>query len=222
MKTLFYPQSSSHFSSELIVFFNGWGIPPSAVAHLQRPEQSDLLICYDYTDLQFNFDFSRYQHIRLIAFSLGVWVANQLMSHIKLASATAINGTGHPCNINFGIPPEIFKGTLDGLDETNRLKFERRMCGGKNELAHYHALPGLRSLTEIKQELATLYKQITQNSSVLSVHWDYALISSQDRIFPAENQIAYWQQCSPRTAIRMLNGSHYALSQFNDWDTLWA
>lgn len=221
MKSVFYPQNPPHFSPELVVYFSGWGMPPSAIAHLQLPENSDLLICYDYTDLQLDFDFSPYSRIRLVAFSLGVWVANQVMSKVKLRSATAMNGTLNPCDVNFGIPPEIFKGTLTGLDDINRLKFERRMCGGKSELNTYQALAEQRSLQNIRLELTALYGLINQSSPTSPIFWDYAFISSQDRIFPTANQVAYWQQHSPRTMIRVLDGSHYALPQFERWDNLW-
>lgn len=221
MKTLFYRQNPPHFSAELVVYFNGWGVSPSAIAHLGLPEQSDLLICYDYADLHLDFDFSPYKQIRLVAFSLGVWVADQLMKDVKLASATAINGTGRPCDAAFGIPPEIFKGTIDGLNEVNRLKFERRMCGAKYELDRYQALPLKPSLAEIQQELTALYEQITQTMPRSSIRWDYAFISSQDRIFPPQNQQAYWQQFSPQTQVKCLDCSHYALPYFQCWDGLW-
>ncbi len=104
------------------------------MAHLILPTDHDLLICYDYQDLNLDFDFSAYRHIRLVAWSMGVWAAERALQGIRLKSATAVNGTGLPCDDNFGIPDTIFKATLDNLTENTRLKFERRICGDKASL----------------------------------------------------------------------------------------
>ncbi|HGG9315583.1 TPA: pimeloyl-ACP methyl esterase BioG family protein, partial [Neisseria meningitidis] len=53
MKTKFYNHQGGH----LILYFAGWGTPPDAVNHLILPENHDLLICYDYQDLNLDFDF---------------------------------------------------------------------------------------------------------------------------------------------------------------------
>ncbi len=111
MKTKFYNHQGEH----LILYFAGWGMPPDAVNHLILPENHDLLICYDYQDLNLDFDFSAYRHIRLVAWSMGVWAAERALQGIRLKSATAVNGTGLPCDDNFGIPCAVFKGTLENL-----------------------------------------------------------------------------------------------------------
>ena len=72
------------------------------------PTDHDLLICYDYQDLTLDFDFSAYQQIRVVAWSMGVWVAERVLQGITLQSATAVNGTGLPCDDGFGIPYAIF------------------------------------------------------------------------------------------------------------------
>lgn len=51
MKTEYF----QHQGENLIVYFAGWGTPPSAVAHLALPDNYDLLICYDYQDLHCDF-----------------------------------------------------------------------------------------------------------------------------------------------------------------------
>ena len=118
MKTKFYDHQGEH----LIVYFAGWGTPLDAVAHLILPTNHNLLICYDYQDLTLDFDFSAYQQIRVVAWSMGVWVAERVLQGITLQSATAVNGTGLPCDDSFGIPYAIFKGTLENLEENTRSK----------------------------------------------------------------------------------------------------
>ena len=80
MKTKFYDHQGEH----LIVYFAGWGTPLDAVAHLILPTDYDLLICYDYQDLKLDFDFSAYQQIRVVAWSMGVWVAERVLQGITL------------------------------------------------------------------------------------------------------------------------------------------
>lgn len=201
----------------LIVYFAGWGTPPSVVSHLELGDQYDLLICYDYRDLQLDFDFSPYQQIYLVAWSMGVWVAEQVMQQIPLSKAIAINGTSFPSDDQFGIPKQIFTGTLAGLDEANRHKFERRMCQSKALLADYQQRADYRSLADIYQELAYLAEQIELRPQV-PFNWDIAWIATQDRIFPVENQRAYWQD---RCQIRTIEAGHYAFPYLKTWQALW-
>lgn len=204
----------------LLIYFAGWGTPPTAVSHLKLPENHDLLICYDYQNLQLDFDFSPYQQIRLVAFSLGVWVANQLMKNRTLASATAINGTLRPCDAQFGIPPEILKGTLDGLNETNRLKFERRMCQDLSLYQQYQSLEERRSTPELKQELTALYQAIATRPHHSDIQWNQAMIASKDFIFPTAHQLSYWQTHAPHTRIQTIEGAHYIFPYFDSWEHL--
>lgn len=213
----------NHNQPNLIVYFAGWGTPISAVQHLTLPEKTDLLICYDYQDLTLDFDFSRYQNIHIVAWSMGVWVANQVMKkvmkNIPFISATAINGTGLPCHDEFGIPVTIFKGTLESLNEANRTKFERRMCGDKGNFQHYQQLPNARPLTEIQAELTALDRLIEQKQHS-AIPWTKAIIGSQDRIFPTQQQQHYWQQMSPNIKIILKDTAHYCLSEFQSWQEL--
>ncbi|EXI62415.1 hypothetical protein MHD_09730 [Mannheimia granulomatis] len=220
MKTAFFPSTFPR-SSNLVVYVAGWGTPLAAVEHLALPENHDLLICYDYQDLQLDFQFSDYDCIHLVAWSMGVWVANQVMPPIPLASATAINGTALPYDDKFGIPKAVFKGTLESLNEANRIKFEHRMCHDKTLFEHYQNLPKPRPLAEIQQELAALYQLINDEQEPKTLAWTHAIIGTQDRIFPTANQLAYWQTFSPQTNICTLEGGHYLLPYFHNWEKLW-
>lgn len=204
----------------LIVYFAGWGTPASAVAHLSLPADYDLLICYDYQDLSLDFDFSLYQHIRVVAWSMGVWVADQVLSQrsIQLLSATAINGTGAPCDDQFGIPTQIFLGTLQQLDSANLVKFQRRMCGDKATFAAYQQLEGQRTAVQNQQELNALYQAIQQRTPA-KIAWSKVIIGEQDRIFPSQNQQHYWlqyfQQQSGKICLEKL--PHFPFAAFEHW-----
>lgn len=200
----------------LIVYFAGWGTPVSAVEHLQLPEGYDLLMCYDYRELHLEFDFSVYQGIRLVAWSMGVWVAERILCGKPLLSATAVNGTGKPCDAEYGIPPAIFESTLNGLTEHSRQKFERRMCG--KELSDYQQRPHQRTFSDIQAELTHLFHLIMQDKRSDLLTWTNAIIGLQDKIFPIQNQQTFWQN---RCTFRLVEGEHFLFSRFSHWEQLW-
>jgi uncharacterized protein HI_1552 len=213
VKTKFYDHQGKH----LIVYFAGWGTPLDAVAHLILPTNHNLLICYDYQDLTLDFDFSAYQQIRVVAWSMGVWVAERVLQGITLQSATAVNGTGLPCDDGFGIPYAIFKGTLDNLTENTRSKFERRICGDKVSFERYQQFSA-RSFNEIHRELIALFAMIQQDKRTDLIHWTNAWVSSHDKIFMPANQHQYW---ALRCAVQEIEGEHYVFSRFTHWSALW-
>ena len=205
-------------SRNLIVYFAGWGTPPSVVQHLAIPPAYDLLLCYDYRDFSLEFDFSRYENVRLVAWSMGVWVAERVMRQIPLLSATAMNGTGLPTHDDYGIPCAVFQGTLDTLDEINQGKFERRMCGDKQLLQQYQSLEGRHSMEEIHAELTALYDALSAEHQHTGLLWTKAIIGTQDRIFPAQNQRNYWHE---RCEVSEMGGGHYLFPLLQTWEQLW-
>ena len=63
----------------LTLFFAGWGMDECPFMDY-CPENSDLLVCYDYRSLDFDFTLLQgYQEIRLIAWSMGVWAASMVL-----------------------------------------------------------------------------------------------------------------------------------------------
>ena len=68
-----------HGSKDLIVFFSGWGCDDHQFTNLH--DVKDVLILYDYQDLNLDFDFSKYAHIDVIAYSAGVFVGDSLFFH---------------------------------------------------------------------------------------------------------------------------------------------
>ncbi|TDQ58034.1 biotin synthesis protein BioG [Mesocricetibacter intestinalis] len=214
MKSTFINQGKAN----LLVYFSGWSGPGTETEHLIAPPDYDLLICCDYLDLNLDFDFSPYREIRLVAWSMGVWVAEQLMNEIPLISATAVNGTPFPCNENFGIPPALFQATLQGLNRTSRAKFERRMCADNRQLEIYQNLRDHRPLEKIRAELSALY-QAQALSPPPKLNWTHALIGSKDRIFPPQNQLNYWQ---PPVHINLTEDGHYPFAALQYWEQLWS
>ncbi|VGM95128.1 Uncharacterized protein conserved in bacteria [uncultured Avibacterium sp.] len=217
-------------NKQLILYFAGWGTPASEVGHLTLPENTDLLLCYDYQDLHFEQDLSAYQQIRLVAWSMGVWVANQVLGQTPLISATAINGTGKPCDDEMGIPQAVFVGTLEQLDERNLTKFQRRMCGDSATFEQYSQLAGQRDWQQVRSELSELYQSIQQDNGK-SLNWTKAIVGEKDRIFPSQNQLNFWQtyaaeqkqsavQNDIEFVLQTMPLAHYPFVQFHAWAEL--
>lgn len=111
----------------LLVYFAGWGTPDS-VAEAFAPADADILLCSDYRHTALAFDFNRYRRIGVLAWSMGVWVAERAIQGVNVDWAVAVNGTGLPYDDQYGIPCAVFDQTLARFDVRNRAKFEQRMC----------------------------------------------------------------------------------------------
>ncbi|MDG6896102.1 DUF452 family protein [Volucribacter amazonae] len=204
-------------ATQLIIYFAGWGTPPQAVQHLALPNATDLAICYDYQDFHFSLDINQYQQIHLVAWSMGVWVAERVMQKIPVQQAIAINGTGLPMHDQYGIPVSIFNATLNQLSASSRSKFERRMCQSKELYQQYQQLTTNRSLNNIQQELQWLHQQLNADQRHDLITWNRAIIGEQDKIFPVTNLQQYWQSRCP---IQYYPLPHYPFAYFRHWDQL--
>ena len=62
-----------------MLFFAGWGMDETPFLQI-HPTDKDWMICYDYRSLEFDADIlQEYSEITLIAWSMGVWAASQIM-----------------------------------------------------------------------------------------------------------------------------------------------
>lgn len=211
-------------STCLLLFFAGWSARPELFTRLEADEKMDVMIVYDYRDTVFMEDLSKYTSIRLIAWSMGVRMAEIMLGEkYHFAEAIAVNGTGRPVDDNYGIPSAIFRGTIEGLSHESLQRFNRRMCGSRDVLERYAAIPH-RSLEELKEELQHIYDLSISNPDApiahtqRSISWTRAIISKDDRIFPATAQRNYWQE-------RCLNvdeivSPHYPFFLWKRWNEL--
>lgn len=155
-------------SSRLILFFNGWSASPDLFRPLAPPEETDVWICYDYRDLTFDDTIKSYSDIHLVAWSLGVWVAEQIGKQypaLPIRTATAVNGTPHPIDDRYGIPPALFQGTLANLSSEGIARFTRRICGNRQLLETYNRVP-CRPTEIVEAELHALYRFIRSANDV--------------------------------------------------------
>lgn len=176
--------------NELIIFFSGWALDFHPFAHLFSNEK-DLLFVWDYRDLDFLFDFSKYKKIDVIAFSYGVFMS-QLITLPKINSFTAINGTIFPIDKDFGINPKMFDLTLNNLNEKTLEKFYKNMFSNQE---HYELFNNLKSQTTnidyLKNELEFIKKCTSKN--IENINYTKAIISNLDRIIPTNAQNNFWK-----------------------------
>ena len=77
--------------NKLILFLTGWGCDEKQFQRLVSIDY-DVLIGYDYSNLDIDFDFSKYKEIYLLTFSAGVFVAGLISDRLPLfAKKIAIN-----------------------------------------------------------------------------------------------------------------------------------
>lgn len=181
-------------TSNLILYFSGWGLDVNAILHLEQAKD-DICVVFDYSDLNnFNLDaFKTYSNIRLIAWSMGVWVAAHILQNTSLSiiQAIAINGTELPIDDQFGIPNAVFAGTLDGLSLDSISKFDRRMCGSKSVYQQFTQLNRTLEIDDLKSELQNIFLEVKKHPKP-SFNWTKAFVGQSDLIFPTSNQINYW------------------------------
>ena len=183
----------------LLLFFAGWGMDETPFRHI-HPAECDWMICYDYRSLEFDTTLIQaYSKITLIAWSMGVWAASQVMKQypsLPVSQSTAINGTLYPIHETKGITPSVFEGTLQGLNEQTLLKFQRRMCGSAADYKVFQTMAPKRPVEELKEELAA------------------AIIGDNDRIFLPDHQEQAWR--NKADSLLHVEAAHYQQELFNE------
>lgn len=180
-------------NTKLLLFFTGWGMDENPFREYQIPDY-DFMIVYDYSSLSFDDTFLKpYDEIRVVAWSMGVWAASQLLQdrNYPITDCIAVNGTHFPVDDRKGIPTGIFEGTLKNLNESTLCKFRRRMCGSGDVLKRFLTkVPG-RDIENLRTELDSIGR-LSLSLAPSRFKWSKVYIGNRDKIFPVENQIAAW------------------------------
>ena len=204
-------------NTQLVVLYGGWGTDENVFTPLCNDE-FDFLLFYNYSadEALVLPEMKTYEKITLIGWSLGVWAAEYLLSKtgIKPDITIAVNGTPIPADNQYGIPLNIFEGTLNNITEENIEKFYLRMFGDKKTyLTNIDRVPH-RTLKSLHDELRWLYNRIMEQKES-GFRWDYAVTSEMDRVFPSKNLDGYWDQ-EKNTKHIVLPLPHYF---FHKWES---
>jgi len=201
-----------------ILFFNGWGMDENVlngfdhgnfdVCHWNDFNQTELLAADEFP----------YREIIVVAWSLGVCAANEILSKsgLNVSKSLAINGTPWAWNDQLAIPHATFKQTLDGWNERNRFKFNLRMFGGKTKLEEAAEQLSQRSIDNQQRELQFFY-DLGQSTPYENRKWDAALVGMNDQIVPAANQLSYWPG---KTAVIQTEWVHFPFAAVKSWHEL--
>jgi hypothetical protein len=205
-------------NNKLILFYGGWGTDENVFAPL-CDDESDFILFYNYSadEALVLPDIKTYEKITLIGWSLGVWAAEYLSNKtgFKPDITIAVNGTPVPADNQYGIPLNVFEGTLNNITEENIEKFYFRMFGDKkNYLENIDKVPH-RTLKSLHDELRWLYNRIMEQKEP-GFRWDYAVTSEIDRVFPSDNLTSYWEK-EKSTQHIILPLPHYF---FHKWRSL--
>ena len=185
-------------------------------------EQTGYGLPTSYRTLAFEETFAPYKEVHLVAWSLGVWVATRLWAgHRSFTTATALNGTPFPMHDTLGIPTAIFGEPSHHISEEGMRRFNRRMCGDKETFNRYSELSP-RPLEEIRRNW-NLYiirssRKLESADPRISTFWDQAILSTEDKIFPATNLRNYWQGRCP---IQEIKAPHLPFYHYQSWNELW-
>lgn len=213
MKTCFLHSNAD--SKELILFFAGFASEPSHFAHLSSSK--NVLMLYEYTNFDIDFDINAFDSVTLIAFSMGVSIAAILAKDIKskIDYKIAINGTNYGIHRQYGIHPLIFSKTIENL---NVLEFRKMLFGNHFEYMQGHYF---RSKQLLKEELQSLYTFVMENNmGSIDFSYDKALLSESDLVFPYSHSKKFFEQFFPNAFIISKDAPHFIFLDIDSWDKL--
>ncbi len=206
-------------NSTLIVIYGGWGTDENVFLPLYT-EDSDIILFYNYSadEALVLPEMKTYEKVTLIGWSMGVWAAEYLSpkTGIKADVTIAVNGTPIPADDHYGIPLNELEATLNNISEGNMENFYIRMFGDRRSYKKNIDRVPVRSVNSLHQELRWLYNRIMEQKEP-GFRWDYAVISSRDKIFPSKNLIGYWKK-EKKTKQIILPVSHYCFHEWNSYN----
>ncbi len=177
-------------NEDLILFILGWASTPNAVCHLDLPGR-DVLVCYDHRSLSpFAADeFAGYRRIYLIAWSFGVWVAEQCCRQLPLYRAVAFNGTPFPVHEQYGMRLRAVQRSLRMQARNGGTPFHD---GTQSGIRYMPEGPFAERSIEEKIEELDLLAEWSRQDSAAHLHWDAAFIGDKDEIVPPDHMRAWW------------------------------
>lgn len=166
-------------SDTLLIFFTGWGCDEYEFEHLKA--DCDVLLLYDYSDLNLDFDFSKYKKFNLISFSAGVFVASVFNFDFKIDEKIAISGNPYLFDENLGLSKEM-QNIFQSITVENADDFARNyLVKTDDEWKVFHH--SKRTLESCKAEFDSLKEIYKLNKHNVKDIFDFALFGESDKIF---------------------------------------
>lgn len=175
-------------SDKLILFFAGWGCDEYEFEHLKS--DSNLLILYEYNDLNLDFDFSKYKEINLLAFSAGVFVASIFDFNFKINKKLALNGNPYLFDEHFGLSKDIID-VFNNITAENCDDFARNyLVKTEEEFKNFHH--SKRTIESCNEELKSLQMIYDANKSKIKDIYDKVIVGNDDLIFKVDAQKEFY------------------------------
>ena len=180
-------------ASNLIVFFAGWGCDENQFVNL-KDTKNDVLVLFDYQDLELKFDFAKYNKISLIAYSAGVFVASIMGDKLpKFEKKIAVCGNPYLFDEKWGLSKKTVE-MFEAINLDNYLDFRREyMVETDEEYEKYNRLQSLRSIESCQEELEKLKYFYEKNKHKIRPEFDLALLAQNDRLFNLEAQLEFYK-----------------------------
>lgn len=171
-------------SENLLIFFAGWGCDEYEFEHLES--DSDVLILYNYTDMNLVFDFSKYKNFDLISFSAGVFAASIMKFNFDINKKIAIDGNPYLFDEYFGLSKDM-QNTLYNITEESADNFARNyLVKTDAEWENFH--PSKRTLESCQIEFDCLRKIYNSTKQNIKDIYDFAIFGEEDPIFNVSAQ----------------------------------
>ena len=182
----------NNHSSHLIVFFSGWGCDENMFANLH--DEADVLIVYDYSDWQLDFDFTEYETIDIIAYSAGVFVASVCSDRIpRTGKKIVVCGNPYLFDEDLGISGKNIR-VFRSLNLDNYLSFRREyMVETDEEYERYNLMSSQRSFESCFAELDKLAEMYALRKGDIKDDFSCALLADHDPIFIFAKQKDYYK-----------------------------
>ena len=193
-------------AAEAIVVFGGWAVGPEVFWHLGGPQ--DILFASDYSNLNADLpDLSGYQRVSLLAWSFGVaaYAHWQQGRPDPFARKAAVNGSLQPVNRGAGIPPAVFRRTVEALSLEAYQSFLTRVFGAPQD-----AEP-----LDVEARRSELLA-VERRGDAPQMRFGRIWISSGDKIFPPANLARAWAGQN----VSNLDAPHAPFDRFQDWEAL--
>lgn len=202
-------------SKELIIFLSGWGCDDIQFKNMESSK--DVLICWDYSNLEFEFNFSDYNYTKyyLIAYSAGVFTAGLLQEKFPpLSKKIAINGNPLLLDEYFGIPQNI-RQVFKDLNLDNYMDFRKNyLVYDDEELEYFNKNASQRTFESCLEEITALEKFASNTNKIME--FDCAILSDNDKIFTPTHQMEYFKE-----KYKLLkNSAHNVFSYFKNFDDI--
>ena len=200
-------------ADELIIFLSGWGCDDIQFQNMKSSK--DVLICWDYINTDFDFNFSGYKKYYLIAYSAGVFMAGLIKDKLpETELKIVINGNPLLTDEYFGIPKNI-RQIFKDLNINNYMDFRKKyLVMNPQELDFFNENASRRTFESCLEEINMLEGYAAEN--IIPLDFDFAILSDNDKIFIPSHQREYY-----KGKYKILkNSAHNVFYYFRNFDDI--